>query len=220
MKILIFGDIHGYAGNTDRFTIDIVVDVVDKTDAELVLQVGDMCSYRDFGKPVYWIYGNNDSLSMMKANREGKITKKNLNHIRTGEVFTLTNSDESIRISGLNGAYEPAYFNYNRDEFDDEGYFTESDVEKCLGLSDIDIFLAHGSPSGLNLGREPDHATPEIRKILEYVKPRYMFCGHSHIYREAEYEGSRIYSLNQANKEYYILDTKTDSFSIVKVNPV
>ena len=219
MNVLIFGDIHGYTGTKDIPTIDVVMNIVDEVEADVILQVGDMGGYRDFSKPVYWIYGNRDSLSLMDANRRGESPYKNLINIATGEVLTFNTGDETINVSGLNGAYDPLYFDFKRENLDDLGYFTEGDIEKCLTLRNIDIFLAHGSPSGLGLGREPDHAIPAIRMILEQVKPRYMFCGHGHVYHEAEYNGSKVYALDEANKAYYLLDTITGVFSAVKIDP-
>ena len=217
MNVLIFGDIHGYTGTSDIPTIDVVMDVVKQVDAGVILQVGDMGGYRHFSKPVHWIYGNRDSLSLMDADRKGISPYENLINIRTGEVLTFHLEEEKITVSGLNGAYDPLYYDFKRENLDDLGYFTKSDIEKCLKLKDIDIFLAHGCPSGLGLGREPDLGVPAIRMILEKVKPRYMFCGHAHFYREAEYNGSMVYTLDLASKEYYILDTESGELSAIKV---
>ena len=217
MNVLIFGDIHGYTGTSDTPTIDVVMDIVKQVDAGVILQVGDMGGYRHFSKPVHWIYGNRDSLSLMEADRKGISLYENLININTGEILTFCFEDENITVAGLNGAYDPLYYDFKRENLDDLGYFTKSDIEKCLKLRDIDIFLAHGCPSGLGLGREPDHGVPAIRNILEKVKPRYMFCGHAHFYCEVEYEGSMVYTLDLASKEYYILDTKSGEISIIKV---
>ncbi len=213
MKILLLGDIHGYTSTLDIPTIDIAVDIVDQTDADIVLQVGDMGGYRHFSKPVYWIFGNNDLLSLTKSDEPDIQHANNLYNIRTGKIYTLSVGNEQVRISGMNGAYDPLYFEFDRDKLDDLGYFTKSDVEKCLRLRNVDIFLAHGCPSGLDLGREPDHAVPAIREILDCVRPRYMFCGHGHFFKPVVHNGCRIYSLDLVSKAYYILETETDRFS-------
>ena len=218
MNVLIFGDIHGYTGTKDIPTIDVVKDIVKQADAQVILQVGDMGGYRNFCKPVHWIYGNGDSLSLMEANKKGISPYENLINIGTCEILTFCLEEEKITVSGLNGAYDPLYYDFTRENLDDLGYFTASDIEKCLTLRNIDIFLVHGCPSGLGLGREPDHGVPAIRMILEKVKPRYMFCGHAHFYREAEYDGSMVYVLDLASKEYYILDTKSGNLSVMKVS--
>lgn len=219
MKILILGDIHGYTSTLDIPTVDIAVDIVRRTDADFVLQTGDMGGVRRFSKPVYWIFGNNDSTALMKPGEAGAPSAMNLHHVETGRVVTLRAGDEQIRVSGLNGAYDPLYIDYDRDRLDDPGCFTLGDVEKCLSLSQVDIFMAHGHPSGLGLGREPDHAVPAIRQILDRVKPRYMLCGHGHFFKKAVHGASRIYSLDLVSRAFYTLDTQTDAFLIHKTDP-
>ncbi len=221
MKVAIFGDCHGYAPGLDVPTAELMVSIVGSIDADLVLQVGDMCSYKPFPKPVYWIYGNRDSISMIKASEQGKAGIENLFLIKTGKLLTLSIAGEEIKISGLNGAYDPIYYDHHREELGDDGlgYFVEEDVQKCLHLRGIDIFLAHGCPSGLGFGREPDHGVPQIMEILDEVRPRCMLCGHAHFFHQAEYSGCRIYSLAEAKEEYYLLDTISDSLGRVAINP-
>jgi len=219
MKVLVFGDIHGLTGKADIPTVDVVVEIVRRADADIVLHVGDMGGYRPFSRPVHWIFGNNDSISMMKAFDRGESPVENLKHIRNGEATAFRSCEETITVSGLNGAYDPLYFDFEREELDDLGYFTESDVEQCLRLKDIDIFLAHGCPAGLGMGREPDHGNPAIRRILDGVRPRYMFCGHGHFYLEAEHEGCKIYSLDLASKAHYMLDTDSGRLTTFETDP-
>ncbi len=221
MRVVIFGDIHGYVPGFDILTIDLVRRVVDLLEVDVILQVGDMCSYNPFSKPVYWIYGNRDSIRMINALEKGTVDIKNLIHIRTGEVLTFLAPGEKLTVSGLNGAYEPIYYDYNREELGEEGLgcFTASDVKKCLELRNIDIFLVHGCPAGLGFGREPDHGVPAISQILEEVRPRYMFCGHAHFFHKAEYKGCKVYSLELANREYYVLDTASDQLEVIGINP-
>ena len=90
-----------------------------------------------------------------------------------------------------------------------QAYFLRSDVEKCLTLRDVDVFLVHGCPAGLGYGREPDYSVPAIRQILDAVQPRIMLCGHAHFFKEAQTARSTVYALNQLKEEYYILDTKS-----------
>lgn len=218
MKILIFGDIHGLVGKADIPAIDVVVDVVKRTDADLILQVGDMGGYRSFSRPVHWIFGNNDSPSLMKLCNIGKPPVENLVHIRTGEVLTFHAGHEYVTLSGLNGAYDPLYYDFKRDDLEDLGYFTKEEAAECFDLKSVDIFLAHGCPSGLGFGREPDYGNPAIRQILDKVKPRYMFCGHGHFYREAECGGSRVFSLDLASRVHYMLDTVSGHFEAIETD--
>ncbi|MDH3599688.1 MAG: hypothetical protein OEU26_08650, partial [Candidatus Tectomicrobia bacterium] len=176
------------------------------------VQVGDMCHYRSFAQPVYWILGNNDWADVVRQVESGERPLENLHHIKTGEVITLEKDGEQVRIAGLNGAYDSLY--YELEDGPDRpleslAFFLRSDVDKSLTLRDIDIWLAHGCPAGLGYGREPDYSVSAIRKILDTVQPRFMFCGHAHYYKEAHTDTSTVYALNQLKDEYYILDTAT-----------
>jgi hypothetical protein len=73
----------------------------------------------------------------------------------------------------------------------------------------VDILLAHGCPAGLGLGREPDHAVPALRHILDALQPAYMFCGHAHFFHHVRHGGTDVYVLAQLLDEYYLLDTAT-----------
>jgi len=219
MKVLIFGDVHDLVGEADIPTIEVIVDVVGRTETALILQVGDLGGHRPFVKPVHWIFGNNDSIMLTRACQEGNPPVENLLHIKTGGIHCFSSGEERISVSGLNGAYDPIYFDYTKDELDNPGCFTKEEAEKCLKLRDIDIFLAHGCPSGLGFGREPDHGNPSIRDILATVKPRYMFCGHGHFYRRVEHNHSTVISLDEVRREYYTLDTTSGDFNIFQTDP-
>ncbi|MBI4641021.1 MAG: metallophosphoesterase [Candidatus Tectomicrobia bacterium] len=222
MKIGIFGDIHGFVPHTSIMQIDFFKELCDSLDTDLNLQVGDMSHYRSLAKMVYWIYGNNDSLTAIREIESGTRDIKNLRNIKTAEVLTFTKENEVITVSGLNGAYEFIYYPKKRSEMvgEDLGrFFVQEDVEQCLHLRNIDIFLVHGCPAGLGFGREPDHGVPAIREILDHVKPAFMFCGHAHFFKEVEYNGTRIYSLKMVGEEYYILDTKTGVLEQIKSEP-
>jgi Icc-related predicted phosphoesterase len=123
----------------------------------------------------------------------------------------LHDGQQEVRIGGLNGAFDPLY--YDLEDGPDRPveslpYFIRADVEKCLQLPQVDIFLAHGCPAGLGYGREPDYSVTALRTILDAVQPRVMFCGHAHFFRAAQCNNSMIYALDQLKEEYYIFDTQ------------
>ena len=210
MKIAIFGDVHGFGPPSDTLAIDFIRQVVDRIEADVILQVGDLCFYRSFSRPVYWIYGNNDSPRTVEAMERGEVEVHNLRHIKTGEVLSFSSGEERISVSGLNGAYDPLYYLYSKSQILSDGvggYFVREDVESCLQLRNIDIFLVHGCPAGLGFGREPDYGVPDIKCLLEEIRPRYMFCGHAHFFRQVEYLGCQVYALAPSSQEYYVLDT-------------
>jgi Icc-related predicted phosphoesterase len=212
MRLGILGDIHGYLPASNTRAIDFAVHLTATLDVEAFLQVGDMCHYLSFARPVYWILGNNDWPDVVRQVESGERPLQHLHHLKTGKVQTLGHGADQLRIAGLNGAFDPFY--YDLEDGPDRpleslAFFVRSDVEKCLGLRDIDIFLAHGCPAGLGYGREPDYGVPAIREVLDAVQPRLMFCGHAHVFQPAHTASSTVYALNQLKDEYYILDTNS-----------
>ncbi|MGE3536105.1 MAG: metallophosphoesterase family protein [Candidatus Tectimicrobiota bacterium] len=212
MRLGILGDIHGYLPGSSTMCIEYAVHLTTALKVEAFLQVGDMCHYRSFARPVYWIYGNNDWPDVVRQIATGERPIQHLHHIGNGRVLTLRSGTEAVRIAGLNGAFEELYYELSpaaARPVESLAYFTRDDVERCLPLRQIDIFLVHGCPAGLGYGREPDHGVPAIREILDVVQPRLMFCGHAHLYRTAQSGQSTVYALNQLKDAYYILDTTT-----------
>ncbi len=210
MRLGILGDIHGYLPGSETLAIDFAVQLTEALEVDAFLQVGDMCHYRSFAQPVYWILGNNDWPDVIRQVESGERPLQHLHHLKNGSVVTLEQGDEQIRVAGLNGAFDPFYYDLEdgpERPQDSLAFFLRSDVEKCLPLRNIDIFLAHGCPARLGYGREPDYSVAAIRDILDAVQPRLMFCGHAHVFQEAHTAISTVYALNQLKDEYYILDT-------------
>jgi Icc-related predicted phosphoesterase len=210
MRLGLLGDIHGYLPTGDMMCIDYAVQLTARLAVDAFLQVGDMCHYRSFARPVYWILGNNDWPGVVAQVESGARPLENFYPLKTGAVVTLRHGMEQVRIAGLNGAFDDLYYDLEdgpERPLESQAYFLRSDVEKCLSLRQIDIFLAHGCPAGLGYGREPDYSVPALRQILDTVQPRLMFCGHAHMFREVRTASSTVYSLNQLKDEYYILDT-------------
>lgn len=213
MRLGILGDIHGYLPGSNTRAIDFAVHLSETLDVDAFLQVGDMCHYLSFARPVYWILGNNDWADVIRQIESGERPLQNLHHIKTGAIHTLEHGDEQVRIAGLNGAFDPFYYDLEdgpERPLESLAFFLKTDVEKCLQLRHVDIFLVHGCPSGLGYGREPDYSVPAIREVLDAVQPRLMFCGHAHFFKKATTSSSTVYALNQLRDEYYILDTQSD----------
>jgi len=212
MRLGVLGDIHGYLPGSNRMCIDFAVNLTATLAVDAFLQVGDMCHYRSFARPVHWIYGNNDWPDVVRQVETGERPLQHFHHIKTGEVLTLSHGAEHVRIAGLNGAFDDLYYDLAPEAerpLESLAFFGRTDVEKCLTLRHIDVFLAHGCPAGLGYGREPDHGVPAMRAILDVVQPRLMLCGHAHFFREAHTATTTVYSLNQLKDEYYILDTSS-----------
>ena len=212
MRLGILGDIHGHMPGSDVLGVDFAVQLTETLELDAFLQVGDMCHYRSFARPLYWIIGNNDWPDVVRQVESGERPLANFHNLPTGEVATLAAGGETVRVAGLNGAYDPLYFDLDPAAprpLESLAYFLRADVDRCLDLADVDIFLAHGCPAGLGYGREPDYGVPAIRDILDAVQPRVMFCGHAHFYREARSGASAVYSLEELKHAYYVFDTAT-----------
>jgi hypothetical protein len=225
MRVAIFGDIHGWFEPTQQPTIDYFQSVVAALDCDVMLQVGDMCHYRSLARPVYWIYGNNDWPPAIADIEAGRRDIRNLHNLKTGEALPITVGDETIRIAGLNGAYDPLYSEVLVADASDPAaasFFTQMDIKAMLAMrgQPIDILLAHGCPAGLGLGREPDHAAPALRQVLDALQPTYMFCGHAHFFGYVPHGPSHVYVLAQLLDEYYILDTRTQQIERLPSRPL
>jgi hypothetical protein len=225
MRVAVFGDIHGWFEPTQQPTIAYFQDVVATLDCDLMLQVGDMCQYRSLERPVYWIYGNNDWPPAIADIESGRRDVRNLHNLKTGRVLTISAGDETLHVAGLNGAYDPLYSEAlaaHRTDPAAAGFFTQADIDAMLGLRGqrIDILLAHGCPAGLGFGREPDHAVPALKQVLDALQPSYMFCGHAHFFRYVRHGPSHVYALAQLLDEYYILETKTQQLERLPSRPL
>jgi Icc-related predicted phosphoesterase len=225
MRVAIFGDIHGWFEPTQQSTIEYFQEVVAALACDLMLQVGDMCHYRSLARPVYWIYGNNDWPPVIAEIESGRRDVRNLRHIKTGEAVRVTGGGETLCVAGLNGAYDPLYSEASTPDSGDaaaSGFFTQGDVEAMLAMRGqaVDILLTHGCPAGLGLGREPDHAVPALRQVLDALQPTYMFCGHAHFFRYVRHGPTHVYVLAQLLDEYYLLDTGTQHLERIPSRPL
>lgn len=118
MRLGVLGDIHGYLSGSDKMCIDFAVNLTATLAVHAFLQVGDMCHYRSFARPVHWIYGNNDWPDVVRQVETGERPLQHLHHLKTGEVRTLSHGTEHVRIAGLNGAFDDLYsLNQLKDEY-------------------------------------------------------------------------------------------------------
>src|ERR671937_304513 len=92
-----------------RMCIDFAVHLTATLAVDAFLQVGDMCRYRSFARPVHWIYGNNDWPDVVRQVETGERPLQHFHHVKTGAVLTLSNGAEHVRIAGLNGAFDDLY---------------------------------------------------------------------------------------------------------------
>jgi len=210
VRVLLAGDVHGHLPGSDRPTWEFLAELVNLSPWPC-LQAGDIGRYPPLNRPLYFVFGNNDW--------PPAVSPQHYVNLQPGEVAVLPDGSEGLRVAGLNGVYDPLY--YRRPELippAERGlYFTPDDVAACARLREVDIFLAHGVPAGFGLGREPDHAVPVLREILEAVRPRFFVCGHAHrfVYLTDLKTGSRLLVLGELRREFYILETATGELTRV-----
>jgi len=205
MKILLLGDVHE--------DIDKIKRIIDSVECDFVLQIGDLGIYSDFFRSMYFIGGNHENWDIIEAMDNGTIGFENLKHIKTAEVIILGKGNEIIRVSGLNGNYSPKDYGSERKELEGRrrSHFVKDDVERCKKLRKIDIFLSHEAPSGIGfVKRNKDVGIGVIKEILDSVRPRFFFFGHHHVFFEKVIATTRVFGLDYASREYYILDTNED----------
>lgn len=223
MKIALFGDVHGYFEHGRGSAIDRFQEVVGSIQADLLLQVGDLCYYRPLSRPIYWIYGNNDAPELVRSRQQAGRELDPLRLLDTGEVLTFQQGGESLKLAGLNGAHDPLLYFLNGKraaEIRRNGFFVEEDVRKCARLKGLDIFLAHGCPKGLGFRwQEKDIGEGPLRKLLEQIETRYFFCGHAHLYHRVRYKDTEVVSLAEFKEEYYRIDSLTGELERFRTCP-
>jgi Icc-related predicted phosphoesterase len=182
------------------------------------LCVGDIATaegrYESLGAPVYWIHGNNDNFDAITA---GDLPA-DLRHIENG---TLVSPD--IRVAGLGGTYAPTWYETPASELphpkkntakatemaDKRRHFVREQVEACVRLHDVDVFLTHEAPKPYRAfpgGRGPDAGKAQINEVLAAMKPRLHLFGHHHRYSDQVYEGVRSIGLDLVSRSYLLVD--------------
>ena len=193
MKIVVIGDIHG--------DFPKLFEILDNTDADLYLQVGDLAGFMDFNtwvytevsKPLIFIAGNHENYDILepynsKDRKEMYEIEKNLFYLPIGHHVNI----KGVRIGGLGGNYAPTRYHLNRKElhYKRRRHYTQNDVNKLLTSKKLDILLTHEAPSPFiihryphtpkDIGKGSDIGRPEITYLIKSLKPRYHFYGHHH----------------------------------------
>lgn len=180
--------------------------ILDDTDADLYLQVGDIgdsthieeLKYPELSKPVYFIAGNHEDwneLEPMLPTPSDKIfeMRRNLWHIPTGHYCDL----KGLRIVGFGNNYAPSRFNWPRSNLqqDRRRHFTKSDLERTLEISSCDILLTHEAPTPFIIRNNEDAGIVPITTLIYKLKPKLHFFGHHHFYRELKIGDTESYCI-------------------------
>jgi len=212
------GDIHGDFDAARRV-------IARHPEVPFWLCVGDIATddgrYESLGARVYWIHGNNDNFDAIAA---GDLPP-DLHHIANGTVISpegLTDSPPDIRVAGLGGTFAPTWYETPASELphpkkstqkatelaDRRRHFVREQVEACVRLHDVDVFLTHEAPKPYRAfpgGRGPDAGKAQINEVLAAMKPRLHLFGHHHRYTDQAYEGVRSIGLDLVSRSYLLV---------------
>ncbi len=211
MRLLLLGDVHGESKENKEKLFQLIES--NKKNIDFVIQVGDLGFYQAMPLPLNFVFGNNEDFDVIDAMIKGEMTFQNLRLIRSGETVLLRKGSNNLSLSGLCGNHAPNYFKLKREELtgDRRRHFVNEEVQRCLSLTNIDIFLSHESPLGLIRKRGYDAGVHHLTTILKTVRPRYFFSGHHHDFAYRRIENTECYSLNLATEEYLIYDSKSNA---------
>jgi predicted phosphodiesterase len=218
MKLLLIGDVHGEL-KENRAKFKQLLEL-NKQKVDYVIQAGDLGFYEPMPLSSYFIFGNNEDFDIIQAMLDGEVEYENLKLIKSGEAILLRKGSNSLVLAGLCGNYAPKYFNLRREELtgDRRRHFVAEEVQRCLLLSNIDLFLAHEAPFGLIRRRGYDVGVRHITTILKTIKPRYLFSGHHHEFAYRRIEKSECYSLGSITDGYLIYDSKSNVIKKFNIN--
>lgn len=194
MKLIIFGDPHG--------NVNVLDEVIGKENPDYVLSTGDLSVYKECKVPHYFIHGNHEDFKLLKSLDKGKLVIRNLHHMKTGRIYALEKGTEIVKVAGLNGNYSPTFRERER-------HFTKEEIESCIQLKGVDIFLSHEAPS--DIGFKKGHSSGDlgieaVKQILDAVKPKYFIFGHHHKFWNTLHHRVKIIGMGYAKEGYLKLD--------------
>jgi predicted phosphodiesterase len=149
---------------------------------------------RRMKRPLYFIGGNNEDFEALHDSPQGFELAPNVHYLGRAGQHTV----KGLRIAYLSGIHAPRFFEQplkrptSLDTAKQAGYFRAPEVERLMGLRDVDMLLVHEWPrgivqrardEGLSNGRPlPSYwiGNPVTRKLVDTVRPRWVLCGHSH----------------------------------------
>jgi calcineurin-like phosphoesterase family protein len=223
------GDIHG--------DFDVARRIIARhPEVPFWLCVGDIADaagrYESLGAHVYWIHGNNDNFDAIAA---GDLPP-GLRHLENGSLVEIPLSPApgaeppgrhvQLRVAGLGGTFAPTWYETPAAELphprkgsakatelaDKRRHFVREQVDACLALRGVDVFLTHEAPKPFRPyagGRGPDAGKGQINEILAGLKPRLHLFGHHHRFTDQVYEGVRSVGLGLVSRSHLLVDTRT-----------
>jgi predicted phosphodiesterase len=164
--------------------------------AEFADYVSGRCS---FERPLYFIGGNNEDFEALHPLHNGGPIAPQMHYLGRYGERTLN----QLKVAYLSGIYAPRYVDkplllpVTPEGCRQAGYFRTTEINALAALSKMpEIMLAHEWPRGLaarpgavarGVFRElRAYQTPWIgngatRGLVETIRPKWLFCGHSHV---------------------------------------
>ncbi len=147
---------------------------------------------RKIEAPIICIRGNHEDFYFLNSFTRKRKELQPIDHyqrifyLANGESYLFQSGDHSLKIAGLGGI----------DTHHTEEGFNDKEINRLYGEREIDIFLTHQAPTNLPNKR----GSERIQSLIDFVEPRYHFCGHHHIPGERIPQGNtKSYILNEVN---------------------
>jgi predicted phosphodiesterase len=195
------------------------------------LCVGDVAdahgNYEPLPAPLYWIKGNNENFDLIASwVARHKAVPYDLAgrkappyaYIPNGELVEI----DGVRVAGLGGTFAPTMYEVAAADLphptkstakatelaDRRRHFVREEVERCKGMTGVDVFLSHEAPVPFRVGRVQAGKRP-INEVLSAMQPRLHLFGHHHRFQEFTAEGVRSVCLDQVGVSYLLIDRNT-----------
>jgi lariat debranching enzyme len=148
---------------------------------------------RSLLRPLYFIGGNNEDFEALHPMQQGGDLIPQAHYLGRAGARELG----GLRVAYLSGIYAPKHFETplreprTKETQKQAGYFREPEVLSFQGVAGIDLMLTHEWPRGLvnrskrikplRAYRFPWIGNPVIKVLVETVRPKWLWCGHSHV---------------------------------------
>lgn len=205
-KILIFSDTHECNNSFEK-----IVKVGVKT-CDFIICAGDIETFTNMDIPFFLVSGNHDKDKfgeLLLLIDKGYLKLKNFINVLPGRVYFQS----GLRIAGLPGNYSPKDYMKNREDLTHQRHFTKKEVEACMALGKVDIFIAHEAAYGvgdLDWKTNSRHfGVMPVKDILDTIQPKLLVTAHIHNQQMAIYKNTLVINPGYGVKgEFAILDTK------------
>jgi uncharacterized protein len=194
------------------------------------LCVGDVADaageYEAFGRPLYWIKGNNENFDRIAAGT----LPDGLHYIPNGSEVSIG----GLRVAGLGGTFAPTMYDILPDALphpvkgtpkatelaDRRRHFVRAEVDACKRLRGVDVLLTHEAPRPFRIeaaGRRPgnDAGKTPVNEILAAMQPRLHLFGHHHRFAQREIHGIPSVCLDLVARSYLLINGATLKYDVV-----